>query len=396
MKDKMEMRPIEYRVTPDPKMPKICMVTHHDCIRVFKESHPLIEKGYALGLFTNQLGSGWNMFNPACCYLDENQFKTSLTYLVNHSDFQIYHVHNEPDWIARITCEIVQPKGKKVVWDIHDIESARSIGLPFDEVQTIEKVDGIVHVSFKAKDWVNKWYKSVTPHQVVLPSMVPKEYMRLRKLAPYRIKNSIVYEGGLTPPKSAEPKKEKVGRQVTYTFEMRDYSKAMFALSNEGFKPYIMQSGGGIGTIGDVAKMYRQYGVTALPSVSPIDLPSALSSYEWGLVGFPLTFNLGDMAMPNKLWEYLAGETVPIVINCQSAGEFVEKNDIGIWVKSEKDFYREGYLRQILHPDNFKNNGYYRTKIKAMLPNLVMESNIHYLEEMYSMLLGKTPERLGG
>ena len=374
----------------DDTKPSVCMVAYHCCIRVFKEAYPLNQKGYRLGLLTNQLGSGWNMFEPCMAYLTPDQFRWSLEYLEKYGKFQIYHVHNEPDWIARIVCEVVRKNGKKVIWDIHDIESARIQSIPFEEQEILKKVDGIVHVSDSAKKWTNQKHSNLTPNQIILGSLLPEALIRNKKTMPYRIKNSIVYEGGLSPAQKPRPvadARSNSDGQSLHNYDMRDYSRVIFALSNEGFKPYILQSDNEIGAIGATAQGYIQYGAVPEPAVAPTDLPTVLSKYEWGLVGVPFSFPLGDMALPNKLFEYLSAGVVPIVINCKQAGEFVEKNNIGLYIKSDKDFFSEGYLRKILHPDNICNNEYYREQIEAFQPSLIMENQIHLLENLYRTVL---------
>ena len=125
--------------------PRICMVSDHGCIRVFKEAKALRDLGYIVELIVGRLPTGTQAFSTLSIWTDHEQFKREVA----ASSADIFHIHNEPDWMVRETREATK---KPIVYDIHDLESMRWNGrCKQDEQDAFDCADAYVHVSDPCK-----------------------------------------------------------------------------------------------------------------------------------------------------------------------------------------------------------------------------------------------------
>ena len=95
---------------------RICMVSDHGCIRVFKLAIALMEKGHTVDLITRQPPFGHNKFATMSIFFDREQ----LIRCVQASPADLFHVNNEPDWLVGA---VRSGTDKPVVYDIHDLAS---------------------------------------------------------------------------------------------------------------------------------------------------------------------------------------------------------------------------------------------------------------------------------
>ena len=106
------------------------------------------------------------------------------------------------------------------------------------------------------------------------------------------------------------------------------------------------------------------------------ELIKNLGHYDWGLVGNIKAYNNWNVAIPNKMFEYMAGGIPVVAINAKQCEDFVTKNGVGISVKSVdelKDRWDERYECQI----NVIKNRF----------KWCMEAHIHELEDLYKELV---------
>lgn len=381
---------------------KIVMVADHCCIRVFKEAYELLHgRGHDMYLVSHKEGTGWNLYNLALFFWyegafpktdnDKTMFRRAIKHMAETIKPDIFHIHNEPDWIATETIRVLKDikSPAKVVWDIHDPESARLNAVPTEELELMRNVDGIVYVSHEEREWM-EWAHPVAaakPNCTIFscfPSRVLAEpYM---KLADYRIPNSIVFQGGISEPNIMKRHKMREetqsGRAVQY-YNMRDLANIVEAFCKEGYNFHLYGANTDPGKILPEADMYRQFGAIAEPSANPFTIIPELSKYEFGFVGFPMKAELFEMAMPNKLFDYLCAGTIPVVINCKAAGEFVRKHNIGIWFDGD-EWSVPGTLKQLLTGVDTKT---LRENIKKILPMFLMDAQVHKLENLYEEVL---------
>src|SRR3990167_10259343 len=97
------------------KKPVIGMVAWHCCIRVYKEARILLDLGYEVHLVTNKLVYGVEHFATVSYYNTQDQLGRAIKH---RPEVDIWHVHNEPDWICELTLQSAAPN-QAVIFDIH-------------------------------------------------------------------------------------------------------------------------------------------------------------------------------------------------------------------------------------------------------------------------------------
>lgn len=400
---------------------KIAVVSDHLCIRVYKENDLFLNKDwylkngrlnpgvvrndYDMHLITCNLGTGYDRYKTvnAYCYGEQGhtprpemreQFGNAVRFIADTVKPDIWHIHNEPDWICEETIKIVKGEKKpgKIIWDIHDPESARNEVVPFGELEIMRSIDGLVYVSQEEKEWM----EYIHPRVKDIPSAVIHSCYPLARIQPpryaFRIPNTIVYEGGIAAPgeiqRLAKEPTETVSGKKVIKYNMRDYGNIIAALHHEGFKVHLYGSDVDIGDRNRFAQMYQELGAVTERSVSPLDLPSELCKYEFGIVGFPVEVKLFDMALPNKFYDYLCAGVIPVVFNAPAAGRLVKQHGLGVWWEDFRQAMKKGSLRQVLALSEVEKETM-RRNIDRYVKTLYMEAQIGQLEDLYERLSGK-------
>jgi len=75
---------------------------------------------------------------------------------------------------------------------------------------------------------------------------------------------------------------------------------------------------------------YKKTGAWMYPPLDYHRLLRRMSSFDFGLVGNVLPTRVWDMAMPNKLYDCIAGGLPIAAVKAKTAGAFVERHGIGI------------------------------------------------------------------
>ena len=104
-------------------------------------------------------------------------------------------------------------------------------------------------------------------------------------------------------------------------------------------------------------------------------LLTQLSRHDWGLVGNLRQTLEWDVAMPNKLFEYIAAGVPVVSMYASEAGEFIERHGLGIQVKSMEE------LR-----DRWREHEPIRRHLLKTRLAWCMERHIHELEALYAGL----------
>lgn len=374
---------------------KILFISLHQCIRTYKEAVPLIERGHQMYSVSSVIGTGFNYYENNSVYWygtdhrkpqTKEHFKKIVKQAIENTKPDIIHIHNEPDWICTETIPLAKQANIPIVWDLHDVESARWMTIPLEEQMSIKEVDGIVVPSIGCKKWIEKyhWYLK-TPIEVFYSCFFDgNKITKIKDVHPrpindvgHRVGNSIVYEGGLWNPE----KKANNGKM-----NFRDYSKVIDSLSFAGFQCYVYPAGDEEN--GDLS-IYRKFGAIVCDTVPSLMITQELQHYEFGLTGFPITGNpLCDMAMPNKLFDYMYALTIPVVINCTEAGEFVEKNGCGIWIKDKALLENPECLAPLLKLSPEKKNEI-RCNIRTTREKYYAENQIDVLINLYERILNE-------
>lgn len=297
------------------RKPVICMVSDHGCIRVFKESKALKEKGYTVyGMATNDM-FGSNIFDTFAIYLDEETL-TNAVRTFDKAGTDIFHVHNEPDWMVSV---VRQATDKPIIFDVHDLDSMRYVtDTPSkDEASAFLDADAFVHVSKPCRDWAEKVHGKDKP-SIILHPWVNREFIPKQFGEPCW--TSLVYQGGLSSNGSVQIR-DPDGRT---TFNMRYFAPMVESFVNQGFTVSLYSQN----VLQDF--VYENLGGAVHKPLPYPTLLRALRMYGFGFVGACVSAPLMEAAMPNKLFDYLSQGVVPVILFASQAAKFVESQELGI------------------------------------------------------------------
>ena len=96
---------------------KICMVTMHGCIRVFKYTWTLKEHkpDWEVYLMADRESMGWNIYTGFSKYINKEKFQNYIRMYDRFVD--VFHIHNEPDNLVTWVREV---SDKPIIYDCHD------------------------------------------------------------------------------------------------------------------------------------------------------------------------------------------------------------------------------------------------------------------------------------
>ena len=287
-----------------------------------------------------------------------------------HSDADIFHVHNEPSFFVTAVKDMLPDK--PVVLDVHDsmllrrtdeeVDKAQSEQVyryTIDERNNIQLADGLIFVCNPMRDMVVDTYKTTQPH-IVLYSMVPRMF--------YRIDFSqwlggLVYEGRVDLPKHLTPEWD--------FFKYSDYLDLSNKCKDLGIDFHVYSPRGN----SEVVEAYKKVCLLHEP-VKFEKLIRVLGSHDWGLVGNLNSYQEWELAMPNKLFEYISACVPVVAMNAGECSKIIEEYGLGITVNSLEELTE----RWGEHRD-------YRKSVVQNRFKLSMDDNIHKLEELYRNFL---------
>lgn len=339
--------------------PKICMVGWHTCIRVTKMAQTLIKKGYEVHLITGMLPIMYNSYASVQVYNIGDWYRgstaPSVHQLVNavrslRDKVDVFHVHNEPDWIVNVVAE---NKGKaKLIYDIHDLLSIRTKREEPDERRAIENADAIVTISEPYKNQIKSKYKIKKPF-IVIKSCVPED---LYVLKPLSHADGIVYEGGVNP----------VISNMNF-LQYRNFAGFLKYCNDNKINFHIFPADPGFDY-----SYYRNNGAYLYPPKMYPLLLEELSRFDFGFAGTPIPDPEFAGSLPNKIFEYAAAGIPSLVFNAPTSAEFVEKNGLGVAIKSDEDVKKAISEKDKLKELVLKNRW-----------NFTMQKEIAGLENLY-------------
>ena len=168
---------------------RIVIITNHCCGRVIKQARALKHLGYELHLVTTLLPADLDIFDSINCYRYKEDLATTLSLF---SDRDIFHIHNEPSWMATVVR--VKYDNARIVLDMHDSNYWRVEGMKwFEDDVAMQCADALVFTSHSMQALIEKYGK---PY-IVIPSAVLKEDFRY-KASDYW--GGLVSEGGHSLP----------------------------------------------------------------------------------------------------------------------------------------------------------------------------------------------------
>lgn len=303
------------------------MVSNHACVRVHKMALPLIESGrHTVNIIAHKQTSFIDSYSTFGHWLDIGQLHNLIKLYAKDTD--VFHCHNEPSFFVTLikeTCDI------PVILDVHDSFAARNtpedvermreagqeiIRITAEERNNFQLADALVFPGQSFGELVTKEFNLTQP-SIVLPSYLPRRMYR------YNIQDwlgGLVYEGKVQL--SAEGK-------ASYGFRYCDYLELAKKCHEIGMDFHLY---GGrddkefMATYNDIAFVHAP--------VAYEGLIRDIARHDWGLVGNIMPNPEWDVAMPNKLFEYIAAGVPVVAINAKECEEFVVKHGVGISVKS--------------------------------------------------------------
>jgi len=245
--------------------------------------------------------------------------------------------HTEPIIPAVVAKEF----GHKTVVVVSDLEMVRSLQPNPVEAKVLSQADGIVYANESFKDHVENKFgiKTTTNTTVGTLYVSKKDYCQ-----PTTKQGGIVYQGSIIPP-TADTR-----------FGHRYYDKLLDTFGEFGLPVDIIPSPFSV-VAGHLEFYKRKYGlrtkrfhlslgsgwevekplVKIHPSLSFRRMLEAAGEFHWGFMGIDYENSYLDRVMPHKVFDYMAAGVPMIAMNCSHAAEFIEKEGIGIAVKSVKE-----------------------------------------------------------
>jgi len=348
---------------------RVAMVAEHSCIRVLKETLMLKQIGYIVDLITQKIPQGRPYYDAVSVYNNERELVAAVS--ASHAD--ILHVHNEPDWLVPVVENA--SRGRPIIYDVHDPDHLRGKPtLSSYEIASFTTADACIHISEASKASAIKHYGNYNPH-IVIYSYVNRQFTaKDEDIVPDPSFNSVVYEGGvdaITPPK-------RVGDMDALSVNLRYMPDIVKAFRSQGYAFNLLAASV------SPNMLYESIGAyVAKPVIYPVML-YGLRPHGLGFVGAAYKSELMNVAMPNKLFEYISQGVVPVVYNADEAAKFVRKNDCGIALSS-----LENLRKQLEDAPRMRKN------VLKLRKKIVMESQTDKLVNLYLQLL-KKKEKKGG
>jgi hypothetical protein len=310
---------------------KIVMVSGHSCIRVHKIALPLIDLGHEVHLIAGKNTNFSNLYRTFHHYHDIIQCTEAIRL---HRDADIVHCHNEPSWFVYAAKELVDCP---VILDAHDSYLTRStsdehdaaidagqphVRVTAEERAAFQAADGINFVSETMRETVVSEFGLTQPVSV-LPSFVPRGLYR------YHFKEylgGLCYEGRVVTPDQHEALRGATGSHYCDYTDVAQRTRAI----DMDFHLYAGREDSAFQDhYGPIALIHRGYRYDRL-----LD---QISRHDWGLVGNTVPSPQWSVAMPNKLFDYIAAGVPPVVIQAWESERFVDQTGLGIAVASIDD-----------------------------------------------------------
>jgi len=282
------------------------------CIRTFKESKIMLERGHEVEAVAQMHSFGFNIYTRAYSWGDLTQLARTIK--TSHAD--IVHVHSEPDWLVPFAKE--HAGTRPVVYDCHDPESLRTWSAPGPaEIEAFKVADAIIHVSEPCRVHSESYHGNGKPTLMLYSYVNANFYNQARDVN----WSSMVYEGGLT---TLEREDKFVHyRNLTYVvqkFIESGYNVSLFAAGSS-----------------EIDLSYESMGAMMVRDLTYTAMLNGVRNHAFGFVGSPAVTKIMNAAMPNKLFEYISQGVVPVCWNADTAGEFCQHNGVGIWLKPDDD-----------------------------------------------------------
>lgn len=327
----------------------ITFVANHFCIRAMKQAIALKKLGhtiYGIGFKRPQFFEKLDLY-VRCGAVDN--LREAIKIIDRHTD--IYYVHTEPYWMVWVIREVSK---KPILLDMHDSMQWR-MPTKFEwrsaeERAAINMVDGLVFPSNSCKQLTptNK------PNTVLYPYVNKEHIIYL----PSEWVGGVAYEG-----RADMLKASKYMNYCKYHDLVKEFQKIQL--------PFYIYS---IWTSNAHIKEYK--GAYTVPTQEYANLIKKLTCHDWGIVGNITKTKEWNVAMPNKLFEYLAAGIPIVALNAKECSKFLKKHKVGITVKSLEELKERWDERKEL-----------QKRVLKIRNQFTMEKNIKPVEDLCKTLL---------
>lgn len=332
---------------------RILHVSSRSDIRAWKQAVIMLDRGHDVDFAGMKDAFAPQTYTTCTLFSDNDQLERTI----QASRADVIHVHSDPNWLVPLVKQFAG--SRPVIHDVHDPESMRTGRAPDEhEVEAFKCVDAIIHVSRMCREHSEKVHGAAKPTEIIY-SMVPSSLYGSARDANF---NAVCYQGGLTSAVKA-PDGLAYFRNLHYVVEKfieQGYQFSLFAAGDY-----------------ELDYSYEKMGAFMARHVNYSTLLVGLRLHGFGVVGSPVVTPIIRAAMPNKLYEYISQGVIPICWNADEAGEFVEKNGIGIHLHGELDELRI----------KLKDAPYIRKKLLQTGKQFAMESQTNRLENFYKSLI---------
>lgn len=350
---------------------RIVKLAAHSCVRVHKMALALMQSPYRhhIALLSQRPTNFENSYDIFAITHSIHQLRELIKVLAPVTD--VFHAHNEPSYFVTAVKELCD---KPVILDIHDSWLARTtaeqwearkergekaIRITAEERNNFQLADGLVFPSAPFAEIVRKEFRLEQPY-IVLPPHVPHNLYNYQSFDYY---GGLVYEGRIDL-KATLQEKYKTG------FEYTDYEDLARSCHHLGIDFHIYASGKK-----DFRDIYDPIAIVHEPVVYP-KLIDTLAMHDWGLVGNLHPTPEWEVAIPNKLYEYIAAGVPIVSIHAKACSELIEEYGIGITVQSMEE------LR-----DRWREHRECRKRLLRVRGEFTMEKHIHKLDDLYARVI---------
>lgn len=345
----------------------IVMIASHACIRCQKEAIPLIERGHTVHMIASKMSSHHEQYASYLICSDIGQYLEAIKLHARAGNVDVFHCQNEPSWFVSAVKEICDVP---VILDVHDSYLARST--PEEATEALDKGEKHVRVSVEERNncqiadaliFPGDDFRKVvvdefglTQPLLTLPSYVPA---RFYQYASQDWHGGLVYEGKVNLPE--ENKGYNTG------FQYCDYTDVATKSTEMGMDFHLYA--------GRKDDKFRQHYADRALIHRPLmydELMQRIGRHDWGLVGNSFKTREWQVAMPNKLFEYIATGVPVVSMNADNCSSFIEETGMGIVVDGPEELGSRWAEHRKCREHVFKE----RQKWS-------MNSKIHLLENFY-------------
>ena len=310
----------------------IVMVAGHCCIRVQKMAIPLIEKGHEVHLIGSKIPGFYEQYKSFALCCDIEQYLESIKLHVDAGNVDVFHCHNEPSWFVTAIKELCDVP---VILDVHDSFLTRStpdeavaaldrqekhVRVSVEERNNCQLADGLVFPGDDFRALVTTEFALDQPC-LTLPSYVPRRFYQ-HSAADWH--GGMVYEGKVNLP--SETKGYNSG------FNYCDYTDVATRAASMGMDFHLYA--------GRQDDKFREHYKDKAFIHRPLDygeLVARIGRHDWGLVGNTVKTQQWKVAMPNKLFEYIAAGMPVVSMNADHCSRFLEQTGMGITVEGPEE-----------------------------------------------------------